>query len=58
MYAQCTCSHFRSRDSHAWDGLQYGACRNCRVCGKTFDEHVFVSHQFQRCPCLKFEQAA
>lgn len=58
MFGRCVCGHFRSRESHEWDGSAYGACRHCMVCGETSDEHVFTTHQFIRCACNRFEQAA
>lgn len=56
MWAECVCGHHRSH--HQWTGSQHAGCRLCAVCGKPDQQHVFVSHQFQRCDCNEYEESA
>lgn len=63
MWCECVCGHHRSRHPYVGYGA-YGTrsgrsgCNLCQVCGKQFSEHVFVSHQFVRCDCPEYQEAA
>jgi hypothetical protein len=59
MWQECVCGHHRSH--HPWLGYGtygcrtgYAGCGLCQDCGKPSSEHVFVTHQFNRCTCLEY----
>lgn len=62
-WCECSnCGHHRS--SHPYVGYgPYGTlsghtgCGLCQTCGRTSSEHVYVKHQFDRCPCQTYTEA-
>lgn len=62
-WCECSCGHHRS--NHRWLGYGpygsasgYGGCGRCLQCDKPSQEHVFVTHQFQRCACIEYRETA
>lgn len=58
MWGNCACQHHQA--SHYWDDrkLRYTFCETCTVCGGKERDHSPFGHEFQRCVCMEYQEAA
>ncbi len=56
MSGKCFCGH--TETGHVYDSWRYqrAGCGLCSVCGKSSDDHEFISHPFTRCGCDLFRR--
>lgn len=59
MWGNCTCKHGPS-STHFWDASQYKRtwCLLCVECGLRESDHGPFGHAFDRCPCMRYQEAA